>query len=174
MAPTSTPSSGIARPGDLGIDVMHYNLHKTFSTPHGGGGPGSGPVGVTEELAEFLPGPRVRKVDGRGSLRVVPAGAQHRPVALVPRQLRDARPRLLLHPDAWRRRPADDQRRRGAGGELPAGETAGSLRTCLRPHLHARIRALRQAARRRMASRRSTSPSGCSISAFTRRRRTSR
>lgn len=56
---------GIARPGDLDIDVMHYNLHKTFSTPHGGGGPGSGPVGVTEELAEFLPGPRVRKSEDR-------------------------------------------------------------------------------------------------------------
>ena len=55
---------GIARPGDLDIDIMHYNLHKTFSTPHGGGGPGSGPVGVTAELAEFLPGPRVRRVDG--------------------------------------------------------------------------------------------------------------
>ncbi len=50
---------GIVRPGDLGIDVMHFNLHKTFSTPHGGGGPGSGPVGVTAELAPFLPGPIV-------------------------------------------------------------------------------------------------------------------
>jgi len=48
---------GIAKPGDLGIDVLHFNLHKTFTTPHGGGGPGSGPVGVTEELAPFLPGP---------------------------------------------------------------------------------------------------------------------
>lgn len=48
---------GIVRPGDLGIDVMHYNLHKTFSTPHGGGGPGSGPVGVAEKLVDFLPGP---------------------------------------------------------------------------------------------------------------------
>ena len=48
---------GVARPGDLGIDVMHFNLHKTFSTPHGGGGPGSGPVGVAEDLVEFLPGP---------------------------------------------------------------------------------------------------------------------
>ena len=48
---------GIVRPGDLGIDVMHYNLHKTFSTPHGGGGPGSGPVGVSEKLVDFLPGP---------------------------------------------------------------------------------------------------------------------
>jgi glycine dehydrogenase subunit 2 len=50
---------GIARPGDLGFDVMHYNLHKTFSTPHGGGGPGSGPVGVSEKLVDFLPGPLV-------------------------------------------------------------------------------------------------------------------
>lgn len=48
---------GVARPGDLGIDVMHFNLHKTFSTPHGGGGPGSGPVGVKAHLAPFLPGP---------------------------------------------------------------------------------------------------------------------
>jgi glycine dehydrogenase subunit 2 len=52
---------GIARPGDLGIDVMHFNLHKTFATPHGGGGPGSGPVGVSAALAPFLPGPRVEK-----------------------------------------------------------------------------------------------------------------
>ncbi|MEN8098085.1 MAG: aminomethyl-transferring glycine dehydrogenase subunit GcvPB [Chloroflexota bacterium] len=50
---------GITRPGDLGFDVMHYNLHKTFSTPHGGGGPGSGPVGVSERLAPFIPGPIV-------------------------------------------------------------------------------------------------------------------
>lgn len=50
---------GIARPGELGIDVLHYNLHKTFSTPHGGGGPGSGPVGASERLADFLPGPIV-------------------------------------------------------------------------------------------------------------------
>jgi glycine dehydrogenase subunit 2 len=55
---------GIARPGDLGIDIMHYNLHKTFSTPHGGGGPGSGPVGVAAHLAEYLPGPRVVKNEG--------------------------------------------------------------------------------------------------------------
>lgn len=50
---------GIARPGDLGIDVMHFNLHKTFSTPHGGGGPGSGPVGVAKHLQDFLPAPIV-------------------------------------------------------------------------------------------------------------------
>ncbi|QLD84899.1 aminomethyl-transferring glycine dehydrogenase subunit GcvPB [Natronomonas halophila] len=55
---------GRARPGDMGFDIMHYNVHKTFATPHGGGGPGAGPVGVTEELAEFLPDPHVRKSDG--------------------------------------------------------------------------------------------------------------
>lgn len=55
---------GIVKPGDLGVDVLHLNLHKTFSTPHGGGGPGSGPIGVVSELLEFLPVPLVRKADG--------------------------------------------------------------------------------------------------------------
>ena len=54
---------GILRPGDVGFDIMHFNLHKTFSTPHGGGGPGSGPVGVSESLAEYLPGPIVTILD---------------------------------------------------------------------------------------------------------------
>ena len=58
---------GMSRPGDMGIDVMHFNLHKTFSTPHGGGGPGAGPVGVKQSLAPYLPVPVVREVaDGRG------------------------------------------------------------------------------------------------------------
>jgi len=51
----------IARPGDVGVDVMHYNLHKTFSTPHGCGGPGAGPVAVAEHLAPFLPTPQIAK-----------------------------------------------------------------------------------------------------------------
>lgn len=56
---------GVARPGDFGIDVMHLNLHKTFSTPHGGGGPGSGPVAVTETLEPYLPAPVIeRTVEG--------------------------------------------------------------------------------------------------------------
>ncbi len=54
---------GIVRPGDLGFDVMHFNLHKTFSTPHGGGGPGSGPVGAAAHLAEFLPSPLVGVIE---------------------------------------------------------------------------------------------------------------
>lgn len=55
---------GVVRPGDMGFDVVHLNLHKTFSTPHGGGGPGSGPVGCKSFLKEFLPGCLVREEDG--------------------------------------------------------------------------------------------------------------
>jgi glycine dehydrogenase subunit 2 len=54
---------GIARPGDMGIDVIHSNLHKTFSTPHGGGGPGAGPVGVSAKLIDFVPTPTVERRD---------------------------------------------------------------------------------------------------------------
>lgn len=54
---------GITRPGDLGFDIMHFNLHKTFSTPHGGGGPGSGPVAVADYLIDYLPDPIVTVVD---------------------------------------------------------------------------------------------------------------
>lgn len=59
---------GVARPGDMGCDMMHFNVHKTFSTPHGGGGPGAGPIGVKEHLRPFLPVPRVRKTGEAFSL----------------------------------------------------------------------------------------------------------
>lgn len=55
---------GYTRPGDMGFDAVHLNLHKTFTGPHGGGGPGSGPIGVTEELAPYLPKPVIRENDG--------------------------------------------------------------------------------------------------------------
>jgi glycine dehydrogenase subunit 2 len=55
---------GQARPGDMGFDIMHYNVHKTFATPHGGGGPGAGPIGVKSKLREFLPSPHVRESEG--------------------------------------------------------------------------------------------------------------
>lgn len=61
---------GIARPGDMGFDIVHLNLHKTFTTPHGGGGPGAGPVGVKEKLIPFLPIPLVEKKGERFSLTV--------------------------------------------------------------------------------------------------------
>ncbi|MCK4981112.1 MAG: aminomethyl-transferring glycine dehydrogenase subunit GcvPB [Candidatus Delongbacteria bacterium] len=59
---------GIVKPGDLGFDIMHFNLHKTFSTPHGGGGPGAGPIGVVEDLIPFLPVPDVIKENDRYKL----------------------------------------------------------------------------------------------------------
>ena len=55
---------GVCRPGDMGFDAVHMNLHKTFTTPHGGGGPGAGPVGVKAELAPFLPTPTVERLNG--------------------------------------------------------------------------------------------------------------
>ena len=57
---------GIVKPGDLGFDIVHFNLHKTFSTPHGGGGPGAGAVGVKKFLEPYLPNPRVEKIDKKG------------------------------------------------------------------------------------------------------------
>ncbi len=67
------PMLGVARPGDMGFDVMHVNLHKTFSTPHGGGGPGAGPVGVRKGLEQFLPNPRVERLpDGTFALTTSP------------------------------------------------------------------------------------------------------
>src|SRR3989442_5317488 len=59
---------GICRPGDMGFDAVHMNLHKTFTTPHGGGGPGAGPVGVKAELVPFLPSPMVERTNGHLTL----------------------------------------------------------------------------------------------------------
>jgi glycine dehydrogenase subunit 2 len=75
---------GIARPGDLGFDVLHYNLHKTFTTPHGGGGPGSGPVGVAEHLVDFLPGPIVAVLE-EGGEDEAPLFGWHRPAKSIGR-----------------------------------------------------------------------------------------
>ena len=69
---------GIVKPGDLGFDIMHFNLHKTFSTPHGGGGPGSGPVGVTEELSGYLPDPIIT-ITEQGTDDIPPLYGFHKP-----------------------------------------------------------------------------------------------
>ncbi|MBR1405646.1 MAG: aminomethyl-transferring glycine dehydrogenase subunit GcvPB [Bacteroidales bacterium] len=77
------PLLGMVRPGDMGFDIMHLNLHKTFSTPHGGGGPGSGPVGVAAHLAQFLPGTVVSGFHGnfgvilRAYAYILMLGRQH-------------------------------------------------------------------------------------------------
>jgi glycine dehydrogenase subunit 2 len=67
------PILGVVRPGDMGFDVIHLNLHKTFATPHGGGGPGAGPVLVGERLADFRPGPVVGQGDSGGLEWQIPA-----------------------------------------------------------------------------------------------------
>ena len=118
---------GKARPGDFGVDVMHLNLHKTFSTPHGGGGPGSGPVACKKILEPFLPSPvLVTKADGSLGFeynrpQIRRAGSD------VLWELRDVCAGAGLHPGeraGWA--PADD-RRRGAECELHSGEAGGTF-----------------------------------------------
>ena len=88
---------GITRPGDMGFDVVHLNLHKTMSTPHGGGGPGAGPVGVKERLIPFLPTPLVAETRRRQLLFRLQLSAIHRPRQRLLRQLRHPCPRLHLY-----------------------------------------------------------------------------
>ena len=91
---------GRFKPGEAGFDVMHFNVHKTFSTPHGGGGPGAGPVGVGERLVPYLPTPRVLRADD-GTLPPGAAGRTpdlDRAAAQLHRQHRRPRPGLRLHP----------------------------------------------------------------------------
>ncbi len=78
------PLLGIVKPSDLGIDVMHFNLHKTFSTPHGGGGPGSGPVGVVSRLIDFLPDPVIAIIEP-GTDEIEPLYGYERPSKTIGR-----------------------------------------------------------------------------------------
>ena len=126
---------GRFKPGEAGFDVMHFNVHKTFSTPHGGGGPGAGPVGVGERLLPYLPTPRVLPA-GR---RHVPAGAARRaadldrPDAQLRGQHRRPRARVCLYPCPRRQRPARGERRRGPRGELPQVTPGRHVRPAVRP-----------------------------------------
>ena len=121
---------GKVRPGDFGADVMHLNLHKTFSTPHGGGGPGSGPVACKKILEPFLPTPVVvTQARRHAGLRLRPP-AVHRPRAHVLRQLRHVRPRAGLHHGQRPRRPAPDHRRRGAQRQLHSQEAGRRTTIC--------------------------------------------
>ena len=95
---------GIVRPGDMGVDLMHYNPHKTFSGPHGGGGPGAGPIAVRGDLAPFLPAPLVAR-DARRHLSPRPRSSPiDRPGAFLFRKHGRLVPRLLLHPEPGTRR----------------------------------------------------------------------
>ena len=102
---------GISRPGDMGFDIVHFNLHKTFTQPHGGGGPGSGPIAVSDRIEPFLPRPQVvrasRARNGAEAAlrpRLRPAEVD-RPPARLPGQLRRLRALVRLHLLARRRRP---------------------------------------------------------------------
>ncbi len=150
---------GISRPGDMGFDIVHYNLHKTFSQPHGGGGPGGGPVAVRAELEPFLPSPT-----GRARRRRVPARprppAVDRPRARLRRAVRCVRALVRVHARV-RTGAAGDVRDGGAQRELRPRAAAGRVRAAVRPALHARVRALGAGAQdASTASPRSTSRSG--------------
>ncbi len=167
---------GKSRPGDMGFDIVHFNLHKSFTQPHGGGGPGSGPIAVSDRIEPYLPRPQVvrtRERQRRGPdlrPRLRPA-AVHRAPARLPGQLRRLRPLLRVHPVARRRRPPGGLGDRGAERQLPDGAPQGAVRRAppggLRPPLHARVRALRRADEE--AARhpdRSIWPSGCSTMSY--------
>jgi glycine dehydrogenase subunit 2 len=113
---------GIARPGDFGVDVMHLNLHKTFSTPHGGGGPGGGPVAVKKELEPFLPVPRLKRAGERWSFDY------DRPLSIG-----KVKAFYGLHPGARRQRIARRHHGCRAQRQLYPQEAG----TVLRPALHA-------------------------------------
>ena len=134
---------GVTRPGDMGFDIVHSNLHKTFAVPHGGGGPGAGPVAVTAALAPYLPGPRpVRSARRRRRFGVGGAGALDRAGPRLARQRPRPGPGPLVHAGQRGRRAAAGGRRRRPQRQLAAPPAAGRLRRALRPDVHARVRGL--------------------------------
>ena len=156
---------GKVRPGDLGIDAMHINLHKTFSTPHGGGGPGSGPVVLSEALAPYGPLPFAAKYPrrqlqaGRGGACRRRASRRVRADGRLPRPDGHVHPGARLHPQPRRRRPEAGRRGRGAQRQLHPAQPRGRARRAVR------ARAGRACTRRSSptkaspgASARSTSP----------------
>ena len=110
---------GKVRPGDMGFDVIHMNLHKTFSTPHGGGGPGSGAVGVGERLLQFMPVPIVgqREVDGDTVYDWLTEED-------LPQSIGRLSGFIRLHEARWQRRYAPDRGIRDAERQLPASAPA--------------------------------------------------
>ena len=96
---------GISRPGDMGFDIVHINLHKTFSQPHGGGGPGGGPIAVRESLEPYLPVPVVVRDGDRFRARLRPAEVD-RQGARLQRPVRRLRPLVRVHARVGARRCA--------------------------------------------------------------------
>ena len=134
---------GRARPGDMGADVFHFNLHKTLSTPHGGGGPGAGAVAVSAPLVDYLPVPWIVESSGRGAPGLGPSqvGRQR---ALVLRELPRRGEGVRLPAAARRQRLARGQRERRPERELPPRAPQEDLPAPVRSSLQARIRAVRR------------------------------
>ena len=127
---------GISRPGDMGFDVVHMNLHKTFSTPHGGGGPGAGPIGVKKELSPFLPSPVIKFEDGRYGLDFDRPLSNRQDQVLL-REFQYYFKGIRIHTVQWSGGLAE-----GIGGsrpecQLPDGAAEGTLCAAFQAHLHA-------------------------------------
>ena len=171
---------GKFKPGQAGFDVMHFNTHKTFSTPHGGGGPGAGPVAVNDKLVPFLPWPRVLR-EGDDESAALQAGAGRgapdvdRPCQVVPGQRRRPRARVRVPRGARRLRPRAGERGRGPCRQLPEASARRRVRGPVQPGVQARVRRLgTRLEDARRASACSMSPSASSTTAITRRPSTSR
>ena len=169
---------GRFKPGEAGFDVMHFNVHKTFSTPHGGGGPGAGPVGVGETLLPYLPdaaGP-ARRTTAR--FRLERPG--ERPTSIGRLRSFVGNTGVLVRAYAYIRAHGGTGLREVSDDAVLAANylkhrLARHVRHPVRPAVQARVRGLGGArSRSGPASGRSTSPSGSSTTASTRRRSTSR
>ena len=133
---------GISRPGDMGFDVVHFNLHKTFSQPHGGGGPGGGPVAVRDML-DAVPARAAHRPHRRRVRLRLGRAEDDRQGARVRGAVRRVRPLLRVHADVGPGAPAHVRGRR-AQRQLRALAAARRLRPARRPPLHARVRASRR------------------------------
>ena len=135
---------GRFKPGEAGFDVMHFNVHKTFSTPHGGGGPGAGPVGVGEALIPYLPAPRVLR-DDDGTFRLERAG--ERPTSIGRLRSFVGNTGVLVRAYAYIRAHGGSGLREVSDDAVLAANylkhrLAGQLRHPVRPAVQARVRGL--------------------------------
>ena len=170
---------GVSRPGDMGFDIVHFNLHKSFTQPHGGGGPGSGPIAVSDRIEPYLMNPRIVRSDGGRSTCATPARSRSGACAAsrattaascaptptsarsAPRACKDASETAVLNANYLLAR----LRAAGVAEHLPLA--FGEL--CMHEFVLSGA-----PMKRELGSRRSTSPSACSTTASTRRRSTSR
>ncbi len=170
---------GRFKPGEAGFDVMHFNSHKTFSTPHGGGGPGAGPVGVGETLAA-VPAGAARPARAT-TARSGSSGPASGPTSIGRLRSFVGSTGVLVrayayHPRARRHGPAPRSATTRSSPRTTSSARVGeAVRHPVRPAVQARVRRVgRRHQEARPASGRSTSPSGSSTTASTRRRSTSR